>query len=114
MLLKGIRNHKDDLGNLHNINDSRINDWDELEKCVKPTWEHDFKPRRDAIRNYVKVTRENNLGVAYCMGAIFQTCCFFLCDFNEFLLKFYTDRKFVETIFDICTDILPGDSPYRY
>ncbi len=60
------------------------------------------------------MTRENNLGVAYCMGAIFQTCCFFLCDFNEFLLKFYTDRKFVETIFDICTDILPGDSPYRY
>jgi len=96
--------YKDDQGGLHNINDSRINDWDELEKCIKPTWEDDFKPRRDVIRNYVKVARANNLGVAYCMGAIFQTCYFFLCDFNEFLLKFYADRKFVETIFDICTD----------
>jgi len=96
--------HKDDKGNLHNINDGRINDWDALEKCIKPSWQLDFKPRREVIRNYVKVAKENNLGVAYCLGAVFQTCYFFLCDFNEFLLKFYTDRKFVETIFDICTD----------
>ncbi len=59
---------------------------------------------RDVIRDYVKVARANNLGVAYCMGAIFQTSYFFLCDFNEFLLKFHTDRRFVETLFDMCTD----------
>ena len=96
--------YKDDKGDLHNINDSRINDWETLEKCIQPTWEHDFKPRRDVIRNYVKVAKANNLGVAYCVGAIFQTSYFFLCDFNEFLLKFHTDRKFVETLFDMCTD----------
>jgi hypothetical protein len=96
--------YRDDKGVLHNINDSRINGWDELEKCIKPSWELDFKPRRDVIRKYVKVARENNLGVAYCMGAIFQTSYFFLCDFNEFLLKFHTDRKFVETLLDICTE----------
>jgi len=96
--------YRDEQGTLHNINDGRINDWEALEQCIQPTWENDFRPRRDVIRNYVKVAGENNLGVIYCMGAIFQTCYFFLCDFNDFLLKFYADREFVETIFDMCTD----------
>ena len=96
--------YKDDKGDLHNINDSRVNDWETLEKCIQPSWELDFKPRRDVIRNYVKVAKANNLGVAYCLGAIFQTSYYFLCDFNEFLIKFNTDRKFVETLLDMCTD----------
>lgn len=96
--------YKDEQGNLHNVTDGRINDWETLEKSIKPDWELDFKPRRDVIREYVKVAKENNLGVVWCFGAFFQCCYFFLCDFNELLLKFYTDREFVEAIFDICVD----------
>jgi len=96
--------YKDRKGDLHIVADSRINDWEALEKSIKPDWENDFKPRRDVIRNYVKVAGENNLGVVWCAGAIFQSCYFFLCDFAEFLAKFCYDREFVETIFDVCTD----------
>jgi hypothetical protein len=96
--------YRDEQGNLHNITDGCINEWNDLEKAIKPDWEHDFKPRRDVIRDYVRVARANNLGVIWCVGAFFQCSYFFLCNFNEFLLKFYTDRKFVETLFDICVD----------
>jgi hypothetical protein len=96
--------YRDEQGQLHVINDGRINDWPDLERCIKPDWEHDFKPRRDVIRRYVKVARKNNLGVVWCVGAYFQCCYFFLCNFNEFLLKFHMDRPFVEALFDICTD----------
>ncbi len=95
---------KDEQGNLHIINDGRINDWPDLEKALLPDEEHDFKPRREVLRDYVRVARQNNLGVVWCTGAFFQCSYFFLCDFNEFLVKFYTDRKFVETLFDLCTD----------
>lgn len=96
--------YKDEQGNLHIVNDGRINDWPDLEAIIKPDWEHDFKPRRDVIRRYVKVARANNLGVIWCVGAFFQCSYFFLCNFNEFLLKFYTDREFVAAMFDMCLD----------
>jgi len=96
--------YRDEHGGLHIINDGRINEWEDIEKAIRPDWEHDFKPRRDVIRNYVRVARQNNLGVVWCTGAFFQCCYFFLCDFSEFLTKFYTDRKFIETLFDICVD----------
>jgi len=96
--------YKDEQGNLHNVTDGSINDWETLENSIKPNWELDFRPRRDVIREYVKVARENNLGVVWCFGAFFQCCYFFLCDFNELLLKFHADPEFVETIFDICVD----------
>ncbi|MEI7901502.1 MAG: uroporphyrinogen decarboxylase family protein [bacterium] len=95
---------RDGQGGLHIINDRRLNEWDDLDRAILPDWEHDFKPRRDVIRDYVRVAKQNNQGVVWCTGAFFQCCYFFLCDFNEFLVKFYTDRKFVETLFDICTD----------
>jgi hypothetical protein len=96
--------YRDDSGNLHNITDGRINEWEDLEKIILPDWDNDFSPRREVIRNYVRVAKANNLGVAWCVGAFFQCCYFFLCDFDELLVKFYTDRKFVETLFDMCVD----------
>lgn len=96
--------YKDEQGNLHNVTDGRINDWETLENSIKPDWELDFRPRRDVIREYVKVAKENNLGVVWCYGAFFQCCYYFLCDFNELLFKFRADPEFVETIFDICVD----------
>lgn len=96
--------YRDEKGDLRNITDGRINDWPDLDKVIKPDWEHDFKPRRDVIRNYVRVAKANNLGVVWCVGAFFQCSYFFLCNFNEFLLKFYTNRKFIETMFDLCVD----------
>lgn len=96
--------YKDEQGNLHNVTDGRINDWEILENSIKPDWELDFRPRRDVIREYVKVAKENNLGVVWCYGAFFQCCYYFLCDFNELLFKFRADPEFVETIFDICVD----------
>jgi len=96
--------YRDEQGNLRVINDGRINDWPDLEQAVRPDWEHDFEPRRDVIRRYVEVARANNLAVVWCVGAFFQCCYFFLCDFSEFLAKFYTERKFVEAMFDVCLD----------
>jgi len=96
--------YRDEQGHMHNINDGRINEWEDLERAIRPDWEHDFGPRREVIRNYVRVAKQNNLGVVWCTGAFFQCCYFFLCKFNELLLKFYTDRAFVETIFDLCVD----------
>ena len=37
---------KDDKGNLYNINDSSLNDWQSLEQCIQPNCELDFKPRK--------------------------------------------------------------------
>ncbi len=95
---------RDEQGGLHVINDHRLNEWEDLEKAILPSAEHDFDPRRKVIRDYVRVAKEQNLAVSWCTGAFFQCSYFFLCDFNEFLVKFYTDRPFVERLFDICTD----------
>ena len=96
--------YRDDKGDLHVITDGRVTDWDMLEKAIKPDYDTDIKPRRDIIRNYVKAARGTGIGVNLCFGAFFQCCYFFLCDFNTFLLKMYEDRKFVETLMDICVD----------
>jgi uroporphyrinogen decarboxylase len=94
--------YKDEKGDLKLVNNQYINDMETLENIIEPNWEMDFKPRRDVIREYVKVARENNLGVVWCYGAIFQCCYFFLCEFNQFLLKTMQDKAFVKRIFDIC------------
>lgn len=96
--------YRDDKGDLHIINDGRIKDWESLEKAVLPTWEHDLEPRRNIIRNYVNTAKGTGVGVGFCLGAFFQCCYYFLCEFNEFLLKIYTDREFVEALMDICVD----------
>ena len=96
--------YKDEKGDLHIINDGRIKDWESLERAIKPDWELDIKPRREIIRNYVKAAKGTNIGVTLVVGAFFQCCYYFLCDFEEFLLKIYTDREFVEALMDICVD----------
>ena len=96
--------YKDDKGDLHIVNDGRIKDWEALEKVVLPTSELDLEPRRKVIRDYVKTAKGTGVGVGFVFGAVFQCCYYFLCEFNEFLLKFYEDRKFVETLMDLCVD----------
>lgn len=96
--------YKDEKGDLHIVNDGRIKDWESLEKAVMPNYELDLEPRRKIIRDYVQTAKGTGVGVGLVYGAFFQCCYFFLCEFNEFLLKFYTDRKFVETLMDICVD----------
>jgi len=94
--------YKDADGKVFNIYDSRINDWEDLDQMILPDWETDFKPRRDVIREYVKVAKEKNLAVVWCTGAFFQYCYYFLCDFSQLLVKFLIDPEFVEKIFDMC------------
>jgi uroporphyrinogen decarboxylase len=96
--------YRDDAGNLHVVTDGRINDWETLEKIIKPDLDTDIAPRREIIRSYVKAAKGSGIGVNLCFGAFFQGCYFFLCDFNDFLLKFYEDPEFVETLMDICID----------
>lgn len=95
---------KDERGEIYTIYNGRINSWEDLEQMILPEWETDFKPRRDVIREYVKVAKEKNLAVVWCVGAFFQYCYYFLCDFSQLLEKFYTDPEFVERIFDVCVD----------
>ncbi len=96
--------YRDDKGELHVVTDGRINDWESLEKAIKPDYLTDIKPRREIIRSYVEAARGSGIGVDLCVGAFFQCCYYFLCDFSEFLLKFHQDLSFVETMFDICVD----------
>lgn len=96
--------YKDEKGDLHIVNDGRLKDWESLEKAIMPNQELDIDPRREIIRNYVNTAKGTGIGVGLVVGAFFQCCYFFLCEFNEFLLKIYTDRKYVETLMDICVD----------
>lgn len=96
--------HKDESGNLHVVNDGRLTGWDELEKAIMPEWEMDFQPKRELIRSYVAAGKSENIGVTLVLGAFFQCCYHFLCKFDEFLVKIYTDRPFVEALMDICVD----------
>ena len=95
---------KDDGGKVFNIYDGRINNWEDLDQMILPDWETDFKPRREVIREYVKVAKERNLAVVWCTGAFFQYCYYFLCDFSQLLEKFYLDPDFIERVFDMCID----------
>jgi len=95
---------KDENGEIYTIYNSRINTWEDIEQIILPEWETDFRPRRDVIREYVKVAKEKNLAVVWCVGAFFQYCYYFLCDFSQLLEKFYTDPAFVERVFDLCVD----------
>ena len=96
--------YRDEHGDLHVINDKRIVTWEELEKAIKPDYETDIAPRREIIRNYVKAAQGTGIGVDIIYGSFFQSCYFFLSEFNEFLLRFYEDPQFVETLLDICVD----------
>ncbi len=96
--------YQDEKGRLHVVTDGRVKDWESLDAAILPDYETDIKPRREIIKNYVKAAEGSGIGVNLCFGAFFQCCYFFLCDFNEFLLKVYEDRPFVERLMDICVD----------
>ncbi|MFH1738692.1 MAG: uroporphyrinogen decarboxylase family protein [bacterium] len=96
--------YKGESGELRVVTDGRLTDWESLDKAIKPDWELDLQPRREVIRRYIKAAEGTNIGVTLVLGAVFQCCYYFLCKFDEFLLKIYTDRPFVEALMDICVD----------
>jgi uroporphyrinogen-III decarboxylase len=96
--------YEDEKGKLHIINDGRINSLKDLEKVIRPSLKLDIEPRREITRNYVRAAKGTGVGVTSIMGAFFQACYYFLCDFNEFLTNIYVDREFIETLMDLCVD----------
>ncbi len=96
--------YRNEKGELHIVTDGRIKTWEALEKAVLPDYKTDIEPRRKIIRSYVQGAQGTGVGVTLCAAAYFQCCYYFLCEFNEFLLKIYEDRPFVERLLDICID----------
>jgi len=96
--------YKDDQGNLHIINDGRVKNLDDLERAIKPTWEHDIEPRKKYFDLYKKAIEGTGVGLFYLTGPIFQSAYQFLNGFSDFFVNCYVDREFIEALLDVCVD----------
>jgi len=96
--------YKDDKGNLHIINDGRINDFEDLEKVILPNWELDLAPRKEYFDIYKNAIKGTDIGMFYLTGAFFQSAYQFLGGFNNFFVNVMTNREFAEKLLDICVD----------
>lgn len=86
------------------IEDGRIKNFEELDKALKPDWEHDFGPRKRYFDEYKEALKGTNAGMFFLTGCIFQSCYQFLAGFNDFFLLLYTDREFAEALMDTTVD----------
>jgi len=96
--------YKDDKGDLHIINDGRIKTFEDLEKAIKPNWEHDLAPRKKYFEQYKKAIEGTDIGLFYLTGALFQTSYQFLGGFDDFFVSVYTNRELAEALLDLCVD----------
>ncbi|MGI6113627.1 MAG: uroporphyrinogen decarboxylase family protein [Mahellales bacterium] len=96
--------YKDEKGVLHIIDHGMIKGFDDLDRIVKPNWEMDFGPRKKYMNLYKQATQGTDIGFAFSTGCLFQYCYQFLVGFEDFFVLLYTDRKFIETVLDICME----------
>lgn len=96
--------YEDHKGDLHIINDGRLKSFEDLEKAILPTWEHDLAPRKKYFDMYNEAIKGTGIGLFYLTGPIFQTSYQFLDGFDDFFVNVYTNREFVEKLLDICVD----------
>ena len=96
--------YEDHKGDLHIINDGRLKDFEDLEKAILPTWEHDLAPRKKYFDLYNKAIEGTGIGLFYLTGPIFQTAYQFLGGFDDFFVNIYTNRAFAEKLLDVCVD----------
>lgn len=96
--------YEDHKGDLHIINDGRLKNFNDLEKAILPTWEHDLAPRKKYFDMYNEAIKGTGIGLFYLTGPIFQTSYQFLGGFEDFFVNVYTNREFAEKLLDICVD----------
>jgi hypothetical protein len=91
-------------GKLHVIADGSVHTWKDLDEVVPHSWELDIEPRKRYIQQYIESTKGTNIGTTVMTAAVAMTPYQFIVGFEEFMVKIYEDRDFVEKIISMCMD----------
>jgi hypothetical protein len=96
--------YRDDRGDLRIITDSRLKSLSDFERVVLPSWDLDYQPKIEQLKNYRSAVEGTGIGVFFAPGCLFQTCYQFLIGFEDFFEKLYSDRPFIEAVLNACMD----------
>jgi len=91
-------------GGLEIIADGSIHSWHDLDQVVAHSWELDIEPKKRYIQQYIEATRGTGIGTTLMTGAVVMTPYQFIVGFEEFMVKIYEDRDFVEKVIAMCMD----------
>lgn len=91
-------------GKLEIIADGSIHTWQDLDQVVSHSWELDIEPKKRYLQQYIQATQGTGIGTTLMTGAVVMTPYQFIVGFEEFMVKLYQDRDFVEKVISMCMD----------
>jgi len=86
------------------IADGSIHTWHDLDQVVPHSWELDIEPKKRHIQQYIEAARGTGIGTTLMTAAVVMTPYQFIVGFEDFMVKIYEDRDFVEKVIAMCMD----------